>query len=65
MSESLLLQVWHFAIVSHFIIVLLSHVMRRRLEVVEEVGPSSSSSHNVSVCVVFLAYTYKIMFMYV
>jgi hypothetical protein len=65
MCESPLLQVWHFASVSHFIIVLLSHVMRRRLEVVEEVGSSSSSSHNVSVCVVLLAYTYNFKFMYV
>ncbi len=55
---------WHFAILSHFIIVLLSHVTRRRLEVVEDVGSSSSSSDNVSVCVVFLAHNYKIMFMY-
>jgi hypothetical protein len=65
MCESPLLQVWHFAIVSHFIIVLLSHMTRRHLEVVEEVGSSSSSSDNVSVCVVFLAYNYKIMFTYV
>jgi hypothetical protein len=61
MCESPLLQVWHFAILSHFIILLLSHVTRRRLEVVEEVGSSSSSPDTVSVCVVFLAYNYEIM----
>jgi hypothetical protein len=65
MCESPLLQVWCFAIMSHFIIVLLSHAKRRRLEVVEEVGSSSSFSYDVGVCVLFLAYSYKIMFMYI